>query len=198
LFDRGFKTWCEKTSLEIRRKLHLSATDALDPRALALELKISVRGVSEIKGVSADALEALSARDSGWSAVTIEITAAQKKMILLNDSHSVARQSSDLTHELAHHVCGHKPSSLEVSAEGLMMLESYSRKDEEEADWLAGCLLLPRPALIHIKRRFPDERAAANIYQVSQAMLRYRLDVTGVNYQYRKATDKAAERQKTP
>lgn len=66
------------------------------------------------------------------------------------------------------------------------MLESYSRKDEEEADWLSGCLLLPRPALMHIKRRMVDEEAVAEHYMVSRAMLKYRLDVSGVNYQYRR------------
>ena len=66
-----------------------------------------------------------------------------------------------------------------------MMLENYSKKDEEEADWLAGCLLLPRPALVHIKRRVPDLMIAAEQYIVSLAMLKYRLDITGVNYQFK-------------
>lgn len=139
-----------------------------------------------MKGVSAASQRALAAPESGWSAVTLELPQEQLKLIILNDTHSLARQSSDLTHELAHHLCGHAPSSLEVSQEGLMMLESYSRKDEEEADWLSGCLLLPRPALMHIKRNIADERSAVSEYMVSVAMLRYRLDVTGVNYHYRR------------
>ena len=75
---------------------------------------------------------------------------------------------------------------MQVSREGVLMLETYSRKDEEEADWLSGCLLLPRQALMYIKRRMTDEEAVAEQYMVSRAMLKYRLDVSGVNYQYRR------------
>lgn len=183
MFERGFKTWCEKQSLELRKELKKPSHDPLDSRALAKHLKIRVLLADEVKGVPAASRQLLRAEDSGWSAVTIND--GDRKLIILNDTHSLARQSSDLTHELAHHLCGHAPASLGISEEGLMMLESYSRKDEEEADWLSGCLLLPRPALVHIKRRYSDIGLAAQHYMVSAAMLKYRLDVTGVNYQYR-------------
>lgn len=187
MFERGFKSWCEHQSLELRRQLGQRQFDPLDPRALAAHLKIDVWTASDVRSVSTEAREALAADDAGWSAVTLEFPQQQRKLIILNQTHSLRRQSSDLTHELAHHLCGHRPSSLEVSEEGLLMLETYSRKDEEEADWLSGCLLLPRPVLIHIKRRFADEEAAAEAYMVSRAMLKYRLDVTGVNYQLKRA-----------
>jgi Zn-dependent peptidase ImmA (M78 family) len=106
-----------------------------------------------------------------------------KKMIILKASNSLGRQSSDLMHELAHHLLDHRPSEVDVSKERLLLLHSYSRLHETQADWLSSCLLLPRPALIHIKRRIKDEVAAAREYQVSLAMLRFRLDVSGVNYQ---------------
>lgn len=187
MFERGFKSWCEHQSLDLRRQLGQRQIDPLDPRALAAHLKIQVWTASDVKGLSTGARSALEAADAGWSAVTLEFPQQQRKLIILNQTHSLRRRSSDLTHELAHHLCGHRPSSLEVSEEGLLMLETYSRKDEEEADWLAGCLLLPRPALMHIKRRFADDDAAAETYMVSRAMLKYRLDVTGVNYQSRRA-----------
>lgn len=150
MFDRGFKSWCEQRSLELRRQLDLRHTDPVDTWALAAHLKIRVCTASDIKGLSAEAR----------SAVTLEFPQQQRKLIILNQTHSLRQQSSDLTHELSHHLCGHRPFSLEVSEEGLLMLETYSRKDEEEADWLSGCLLLPRPALMHIKHRFADENAA--------------------------------------
>jgi len=188
LFERGCKSWCEQRSLELRRQLGLGHTDPLDTRALAAHLKIRVCTARDVRGLSTEARKALEADDAGWSAVTLEFPQQQRKLIILNQRHSLRRQSSDLTHELSHHLCGHRPSSLEVSEEGLLMLETYSRKDEEEADWLSGCLLLPRPVLMHIKCRFVDEDAAAEAYLVSRAMLKYRLDVSGVNYQLRRAS----------
>lgn len=144
---------------------------------------IAVCTTEDFRELSADARRDLDHRDAGWSAVTLDTGHA--KMIIINFTHSQRRRSSDAMHELAHHILEHKPSEIEVSTEGLLMLESYSRKQEEEADWLAGCLLLPRPALIHIRKRIQDYEQAAEQYAVSMAMLKYRLDVSGVNYQFR-------------
>ena len=141
---------------------------------------------NEVPGISDKSRLVLAAEDSGWSAVTLEFQELQRKLIILNQMHSLRRQSSDLMHEIAHHLCGHKPAAMQMSKEGVLMLETYSRKDEEEADWLSGCLLLPRPALMYIKRRMSDEEAICEHYMVSRAMLKYRLDVSGVNYQHRR------------
>lgn len=66
-----------------------------------------------------------------------------------------------------------------------MMLKSYDKIYEEEADWLSGCLLLPREALVDIKRRGVDFAEAAEMYGVSLRMLNYRMSMTGVNRQFR-------------
>jgi Zn-dependent peptidase ImmA (M78 family) len=182
MFERGFKAWCERFSLQKRKELGLHAKDPLDPRALAANLGIKVWVIEQVPELSEKSQRVLLAGDGGWSAATICV--ADRKLIILNSAHSVGRQSSDLMHELAHQVLEHRPSALEVSADGIMMLNSYDRKQEEEADWLAACLLLPRDALVHIKKRIPDSTDAATQYGVSRAMLKYRLDVSGVNYQF--------------
>lgn len=186
MFERGFKTWCEKQSTELRKQLSLRPIDPLDPRVLAAHLKIRVCTASEIPGVSNESRLKLAAVNAGWSAVTLEFQELKRKLIILNQMHSTRRQSSDLTHEIAHHLCEHQPAAMQMSKEGVLMLETYSRKDEEEADWLSGCLLLPRAALMYIKQRMTDEEATLEKYLVSSAMLKYRLDVSGVNYQYRR------------
>lgn len=66
-----------------------------------------------------------------------------------------------------------------------MMLKSYEKIYEEEADWLSSCLLLPRDALIAIKRRSLEAAEAAKEYGVSVSMLGYRMAMTGVNRQFR-------------
>ena len=183
MFERGFKSWCEKLSLQLRKDLGRRSTDPLEPAEVAKHMGIQVFSTTDFPELSPESKRDLDAENAGWSAVTLEAGGA--RIIIVNGTHSQRRRSSDVMHELAHHVLEHSPSEIEVSTEGLLMLETYSRKQEEEADWLAGCLLLPRPALIHIRKRFPDHEAAAERYAVSMAMLRYRLDVTGVNYQFR-------------
>src|ERR1700694_402211 len=44
---------------------------------------------------------------------------------------------------------------------------------EQEADWLAGCLLLPRDALLAIRRRRLSDEETCSEYGVSPAMLRF-------------------------
>jgi Zn-dependent peptidase ImmA (M78 family) len=60
------------------------------------------------------------------------------------------------------------------------------RQQEDEANWLAGCLLLPRDALVLIRQRRLDLAQAAREYGTSMDMLNYRINVTGVDYQFKR------------
>jgi len=186
MFERGFKSWCEKLSLEFRAKLGLEPIDPLPARDLATHLGIQVRTTAEFSALSPSSQSILDG-DDAWSAVTLE--GSDKKLIILKATNTPGRQSSDLMHELSHHLLDHRPTPVDVSKEGLLMLHSYDRTHEAQADWLSSCLLLPRPALMLIKTRRDEESAAAQAYGVSIAMLKYRLDVSGINVQ-------AARRQK--
>jgi hypothetical protein len=60
-------------------------------------------------------------------------------------------------------------------------------EQEEEATWLAGCLLLPRPLLLREAYAGTSAEAIADKYQVSQHMARFRLNTSGVLLQARRA-----------
>lgn len=186
MFERGFKTWCEKYSVDKRLKLGLAAHAPIDTRLLAKDLGIRVWSPTDVPGLSEESLAVLLRNDgktqSCWSAVTLLV--GQKVVVILNTSHSAARQASDLAHELAHRIRGHAAQEVDVTPEGLMLLKSYEKWQEDEADWLASCLLLPRDALTSIKHARLDEVAAAEQYGVSAKMLRYRMNRTGVARQY--------------
>jgi Zn-dependent peptidase ImmA (M78 family) len=68
-----------------------------------------------------------------------------------------------------------------------MALRTHNEEQEEEANWLAGCLLLPREALVTIRRMGYSDEEACSEYGVSPAMLRFRLNITGVDVQLRRA-----------
>lgn len=186
MFERGFKTWCEKYAVSKRVELGLQPHAALDAFKLAKNLGVKVWTPRDVPGLSNESLDVLLRNDgktpSCWSAVTLVIN--HRILVILNSSHSPARQSSDLTHELAHRIRGHKAQDVAVTAEGLMMLKSYDKIYEEEADWLSGCLLLPREALVDIKRRGMSYAEAAEDFGVSVRMLSYRMAMTGVNRQF--------------
>ena len=69
------------------------------------------------------------------------------------------------------------------SPDGKWTLRSYDDQQEAEAAWLSGCLLLPRPALLRIAKLKLSDREAAARYGVSEQLLRYRKDITGVTRQ---------------
>jgi len=182
MFARGFKTWCENTAIGFRRDLGLESVEPLSPRALASELGVRVWGADEVPGVDAETLDILLRADpSSWSALTINV--GRERLIVLNTAHSGARSASDLSHELSHLVLGHEPGRVDVSEDRLLLLHSFDRAQEDEANWLAGCLLLPRDALLHIMGEGWPVSDAAGRYGVSVDMLKYRLNVTGVNAQ---------------
>ena len=86
-------------------------------------------------------------------------------------------------HELAHLLLRHSPSTLMFAPDGKWTLLSYNELQEQEAGWLSGCLLLPRPALLQIAQLKLSPQAAALRYEVSHTLLKYRKDITGVSRQ---------------
>ncbi len=184
-FQRGFKAWCENVALQVRRDLDLAPIAALNPRQLASHLEIEVRTPYDIPDLDRACLRRLVTEDpQSWSAVTL--SSGEKDLVLLNPVHSRGRQASDLMHELAHILLGHDPARVDVAEDGSLVLFTYDKDQEDEANWLAACLLLPRAALLAIRNESGDLRSSAKDYGVSQAMLQYRLNVTGVEHQIRR------------
>ncbi|MHB8562403.1 MAG: ImmA/IrrE family metallo-endopeptidase [Acidiferrobacteraceae bacterium] len=185
MFERGFKAWCETISTQYRKALGLQPTEPLDPLRLAQHLGITVWTTAQVPGLSPATLKILTKDDpSSWSAVTIYL--ASQCVIIHNHVHAVGRTNSNLAHELAHVIIGHKPARIDVTPDNALMLNVYDKKQESEADWLAGCLLLPRPALEHIRRSKLNSRVARETYGVSEPMYDYRVRMTGVDKQFRR------------
>ena len=182
--ERGFKSRCEEMSRRLRIELGLAPVDPLTVERLATHLGVSVWSVSDI-GISEDDLGQLIEVDKdSWSAITVSVL--DKDAVVYNPTHSEGRHSSNVMHELAHLVLGHDPTTMFFIGEGELALRGYDSSIEQEADWLAGALLLPRVALAHITRRRLSVDAACEIYRVSKQMLNYRLRITGVNRQFRR------------
>ena len=180
MYDRGFKSWCERVALQQRVDLQLLPTDPLDPLALASHLDVVVWTANQVPGVENKDLRVLTEQDAdSWSAVTL--CTGTKDVIIVNPKHRNGRRASDIMHELAHLIIGHEPARVDVTEDGLLILNTFSQKQEDEAKWLSGCLLLPRPALLAIRRHRLDESVAAKRFGVSVPMLIYRMRVLGLS-----------------
>ncbi len=95
-------------------------------------------------------------------------------------------------HELSHIILGHELTSASLTADGHFVPTTYDQDQEDEADWLAGTLLLPRPALLKIRSLALTDGQARSTYQVSDQMLKWRLRMTGVDYQIANARKRRA------
>lgn len=179
MFKRGFKTWCENVAVLQRKALGLRSIDPLNPLLLASHLGVEVWKPEEIPGIESECLHVLLQEDPGsWSAVTLSVNS--RDVIIINTAHRGGRPASNLMHELAHILIGHSPARVDVSEDGYLMLNTFDKSQEDEANWLCGCLLLPREALLVIRRRSIDPVVAKGQYGVSLDMLNYRMQVTGI------------------
>lgn len=183
--ERGFKSWAERLSVGVRRDLGLAQHAPLPMEQLAEYLGAELVTPHEINGLSPEALRQLLVVDpSGWSAVTL--SRGERTVVIYNPRHSDGRHQSNIAHELAHLLLEHEPSKVILSTDGSIVMRTFDAEQEDEANWLAGCLLLPRVCLQHaVRRKFTSAGVAAE-FGVSTAMAEYRLRVTGVLAQARR------------
>jgi hypothetical protein len=191
VFNRGFKAWCENVAILHRRELKLRPFDPLPPVRLAQLLDVIVWNAEDVPGLEGQALAILLRKDpDSWSAVTL--SGGPKELVILNSAHRGGRPASNLMHELAHLLIGHEPARVDVSVDGILMLNTYSAQQEQEATWLAGALLLPRPALMHIRQVRMTTATALATYAVSHQMFDYRMRMSGVDLQFHRARGSAS------
>jgi Zn-dependent peptidase ImmA (M78 family) len=109
-----------------------------------------------------------------------------RAIVIYNPAHPPGRQAGDVAHELAHIVLDHKAGTLIMSQDGAMVMRSYDRKQEEEADWLSR-LLLPRDGLMWARREGLTPTQIATHFGVTEPLVVYRLRMTGVDAQMKAA-----------
>lgn len=177
---RGFKSEAERIAKLVRAELGLRAAQSVSPEVIAELLGVEIRAGDEL--ISRDRFKQLEHLQPGaFSACTFRPD-GDRIVIVYNPLSSPARRSSDLSHELAHILLDHELGRIEKLA-GISFL-SCDPNQEEEAGWLAGCLLLPRELLLMETRKGATANDIARKCGVSERMAKYRLDVTGVLRQH--------------
>jgi Zn-dependent peptidase ImmA (M78 family) len=167
-FRRGFKAEANRIALRIRQQMGLAAIDPIDPSKVCAHFEIKLIGLREL-----DCASSFLGRDrSAFSAVTVPC--GRETAIVHNDSHHLYRQRSNICHELAHCFLGHRfTPPLTATGE-----RARDGSIEAEANFLAGTLLITNEGALHIVKH-NLESAAQERYGVSEAMLEFRLRVSG-------------------
>lgn len=175
---RGFKAHAERLATKVRGEMGKRPTDPLDAIELARHVGADVRCAEEL--TSRQNLEELEQLQPGaFSACTFTI--GEHHIVVYSPLASDGRTQSDIAHEIAHLLLEHEIKTMQTI--GDLSFFTCDPDEEQEANWLAGCLLLPRPLLLQAARRGLDSQAIAEEYNVSEPMATYRLRTTGVTRQ---------------
>ncbi len=193
MLERGFKSWAERTAENFREEVGINSGEPLNPKELASYVGISLWTPKEVPDIPEEVIAQLLEKDPwSWSAVSLQVNG--QKIIIYNPRKSEGRQASDIAHEMAHFILEHDPATLIVSPPLDFAMRSFDAKQEDEANWLAWCLLLPREELLHaVCRGFSMERIAAH-YGVTETLVNFRLKKTGVLTQLGRKMSKRTRR----
>jgi|SRR2546430_1422948 len=171
---RGFKTRAESLALAVRRELGITVEDPFDPWKLAARRGVQVIELQDLvlQGFSAAGLRHLS-RNPRVSAAYDVVDGMP--FVLLFGERAQTRRMSDLAHELSHHELGHMPTE----AFNSIGCRKWNAPQEAEANWLAGCLLVPAEGALAVLKRGLTLGDAAATFNVSRQMFVWRANMTG-------------------
>ncbi|QCX79886.1 hypothetical protein C9F11_31495 [Streptomyces sp. YIM 121038] len=169
----GFKAEANRLAVQMRKELRLHPASPLAPARLAEHLEIPVETFSSVVAHDVRIGPLLTDAREAVSAVTVY--AGTRRGIWVNDSHDPGRQNSSAAHEVAHALLMHPPGP----ALDLGGCRHWDGEIEEEADWLAGSLLITNEAAWSIVRRGTSPEEAMLQYGVSKPMLTWRMNMSG-------------------
>lgn len=179
-FRPGFLQDAESIAEQVRAELGIGNLRRLDALALAAKLEIPVLSLSQIRQLPSslpdldEAIDLLIGDEqSALSAMTV--FCGTKRLIVFNDCHSLERQASDVTHELAHSLLLHPPS-VSIDHRGC---RAWNTAIEDEATYLGGALLVPGKAARWIAKSGMTIAAAAERFGCSEQMIRWRINASG-------------------
>lgn len=115
----------------------------------------------------------------GFSACTFEVD--DKPVFVLNPLRGLGRQRADCAHEVSHVLLRHEMRVPERLGNSVFFVGNSDQEDE--ASWLAGCLLLPRQAVTKAAFAGMDAKAVAEHFQTTLEMARFRMNATGATLQ---------------
>lgn len=173
---RGFKAAAERLAQELRNQLGSAEDAPVSLDLVARHLQVDVLPADEI--IDRSRLEELNELQAdAFSAATFKLDGGAR-IVVYNPLHDAGRTQSNIAHELAHLLLKHTVRNLE--SVGNLKFVTCDSEQEEEADWLGGCLLLPRPILYAAAQVGMRPAEIAERYGTSEPMARFRLNMSGV------------------
>lgn len=188
---RGFKAEAERQAASLRATIGASDYETVNLSTIAQHLRVAVLPADSL--VEREELFALhDVQPGAFSGATICLPDG-RQVVIYNpigvdgqyitppDAMRNGRTRSDIAHELAHIILGHVVRQVQKVSGNSFFTCNYEQ--EQEATWLGGCLLLPRPLLLNAARRGDSDEKIATTWCVSPEMAKFRMNLSGVRMQ---------------
>ena len=164
----------------------------LDPFELAKYAKLLVVSFDSIKHLlDEETLNELTqnGKDKWSGGASSQKLPNGQKLIILNPTHGKNRHNATLMEEISQVFLGHKPSRLQVvrrNKEGKLIARDYNAEIEEEAYSSGAAALVPYTALKRMVERGKTAAEIARHFDVSRALVEYRIKVSRLWDAYKK------------
>jgi len=188
---RGFKAAADRHASDLRDAIGCTEGETIDLARVARHLKVAVIAADKVLG-SLDPLRTLHQEQPGaFSATTLALpgrTVVAYNPIDLGGSYinpaeakSDGRTRSNIAHEFSHLVLGHQVREVQKIADQSFF--TCNAEQEAEANWLAGCMLLPRRLLLAAAYNGETDDDIASTYHVTKQMTAFRMNTSGSRMQ---------------
>lgn len=188
---RGFKAAADRHAADLREAIGCSENEPINLPRLARYLKIAVLAADKVLG-NLEPLQILHEEQAGaFSAATFVLPGRtvvvynsldlDGRYITPSDAKTDGRTRSNVAHEFSHLVLGHEVREVQKIAGHSFF--TCNTEQEAEANWLAGCILLPRQLLLAAAYRNDTDEEIANNYHVTKQMAAFRMNASGARMQ---------------
>ena len=194
----------------LREFADVTEDQPLDPFALAGFARLLVIDFDSIEGLSPESREhLLGAAADEWSGGACSRPLPNGwRLVILNPVHGAQRNRATLMEEVAHVFLGHKPNRLaaitfdkssgrspETSNQptGKLLARDYNQTDEEAAYAVGAAALVPYGALRRLVMKGRSSYQIARHFLVSRQLAEYRIKVTHLWADYKRASVTRAE-----
>jgi Mor family transcriptional regulator len=183
-FSDRSRSW-EPKAQQLRNLLRLRADDILDPFELAPKVGLTLMEVFNIPVDDDLRAYLLDGAGGHWSAgVHATPLPDGTYLCILNPTHDLRRQRISLMEEISHVFLRHKPTTVQDLGGGLSNRD-FLKAQEEEAYGVGAAAIMPWATFFHDLKDGMSVEEIAEKYNISTALVIYRISTTGATNLHR-------------
>jgi hypothetical protein len=183
-FSERSRRW-EPKAQRLRGLLRLSAEDLLDPFELASKVGLTLIDVADVPIEDELRSYLLDGAGSHWSAgVYPEPLPDGTYLCILNPTHDLRRKRITLMEEIAHVFLRHRPTAVRDIGGGLSSRD-FDASQEREAYGVGAAAIMPWASFFHDLNDGASIDEIAAKYEISTALVVYRIRITGATNLHR-------------